>query len=165
MATRRLDMESATRSDDLVELRLWLRLLTCTTLIERELSTRLSRQFDITLARFDVLAQLRRTDGGLTMGQISKRMMVTHGNVTGLVDRLVRDALVVRAHVEGNRRAILVQLTVAGRFQFDKMAAAHHRWVCDMLGNVDSRTLKSVFGALDKIKVSVLEELETVPSS
>lgn len=161
----RPDRESATRSDDLIEVRLWLRLLTCTNLIEREVRARLGRDFDITLSRFDVLAQLARADDGLTMGVLSRHMMVTHGNVTGLVDRLVKDGLVDRHPVAGNRRAVKVRLTRRGRAEFRRLAKAHNGWVRAMLGHMDRRTIKRTFDLLEHVKNSVLGELEPQPTT
>ncbi len=160
MTIDRQDRETALVEDDQMEIRVWLRLLTCSTLIEREVRARLARDFDITLPRFDVLAQLERA-GSLTMGQLSRRMMVTHGNITGLVDRLVNDGLVDRRPVEGNRRANLVTLTQTGQAAFTRLAKAHHDWVCAMLGELDHDGLEGLHGLLGRLKGSVLTELET----
>jgi len=84
-------------SDSKQRLRLWLKMLGCTNLVEREVRTRLRRQFNVTLPRFDLMAALERHPGGLTMGALSKHLMVSNGNVTGVVDRLVKDGLVRRA--------------------------------------------------------------------
>ena len=160
MTIDRQDRETALVEDDQMEIRVWLRLLTCSTLIEREVRARLARDFDITLPRFDVLAQLERA-GSLTMGQLSRRMMVTHGNITGLVDRLVNDGLVDRRPVEGNRRANLVTLTQTGRTEFTRLAQAHHDWVCAMLADLDHDGLERLYGLLGRLKGAVLTELET----
>ena len=89
-------------------LRLWLRLLTCTLLIERSVKTRLRESFAMTLPRFDLMAQLERAPGGLKMSELSRRLMVTGGNVTGLTDQLVGEGLVERRRVPGDRRALAV---------------------------------------------------------
>ncbi|MCZ6763628.1 MAG: MarR family transcriptional regulator [Alphaproteobacteria bacterium] len=160
-----LDRESAARSDDLMEVRLWLRMLTCTKLIGREVGARLGKQFDITLPRFDVLAQLERAPDGLTMGELSRRMMVTHGNITGLVDRLVKDGLVDRRPIEGNRRANLVKLTQAGHATFTELAAAHHRWVCGLLRRVEHDDVERTFELLARVKSSLTQEILTQETS
>src|SRR3546814_9820640 len=93
------DRETAASRDDKLELRLWLRLLTCSSLIERDVRNALRERFDTTLPRFDLLAQLDRAPDGLTMSELSARMMVSNGNITGLTDRLVDEGPIGRAHV------------------------------------------------------------------
>jgi DNA-binding MarR family transcriptional regulator len=122
-----LDAETkvAERPDDhKTELRLWLRLLTCTTLIESEVRRRLRENFDVTLPRFDLLAQLDRAPNGITLGELSQRMMVTNGNITGLVDRLEDQSLVKRRPSPKDRRVQYVELTANGRKFFRTMARA-----------------------------------------
>ena len=101
MDDRALPLDAETKvierpDDHKTELRLWLRLLTCTTLIENEVRRRLRDQFGITLPRFDLLAQLDRAPNGMTLGELSQRMMVSNGNITGLVDRLCEQGLILR---------------------------------------------------------------------
>ena len=122
----RLDAETKVAEvDHKAELRLWLRLLTCTTLIEAEVRRRLRREFDETLPRFDLMAQLWRLDHGMTLGEVSKRMMVSAGNVTSLVDRLVKAGYVERRPAPHDRRSQLIRLSRRGREHFGRMAAAH----------------------------------------
>jgi DNA-binding MarR family transcriptional regulator len=104
------------------ELRLWLRLLTCTTLIEGEVRRRLRQEFDVTLPRFDLMAQLDKAPGGMTLGELSQRMMVSNGNVTGLSERLMALGLLDRRQSRSDRRAQLVSLTAEGRRAFRAMA-------------------------------------------
>ncbi|GAB4359167.1 MAG: MarR family transcriptional regulator [Gammaproteobacteria bacterium] len=154
-APRPEDRESAASEADRLEIRMWLRLLTCTTLIERQLRNRLSSAFDTTLPRFDALAQLERVPDGLTMGQLSARMMVSGGNVTGVVDRLVKDGLVERVDVPGDRRRNLVRLTDEGRARFAEMAAEHHRTLHRLLADLDHDAIESLFALLGRLKDSV----------
>src|SRR5262245_26239746 len=109
-------------ADHEAELRLWLRLLTCTTLIEGEVRSRLREVFDVTLPRFDLMAQLDKAPAGMTLGELSQRMMVSNGNVTGLAERLVAQGLVERRTAPNDRRAQLVNLTAEGRRAFRSMA-------------------------------------------
>src|SRR5690606_3017733 len=90
------------------ELRVWLRLLTCANLIESEIRSRLREHFDTTLPRFDLMAQLERSEDGILLGELSRRMMVSNGNITGLVDRLVQSGLIERRVLETDRRAARV---------------------------------------------------------
>ncbi|SVD68914.1 uncharacterized protein METZ01_LOCUS421768, partial [marine metagenome] len=119
------------------ELRLWLRLLTCTNLVEGEIRRRLRQEFATTLPRFDLLAQLDRTSGGLTLTELSNRMMVSNGNLTGLVDRLVGNNLVERLPDPDDGRSTRVALTALGKKHFDAMTPAHASWINGMLEGLD----------------------------
>ena len=152
VAERGGDFETALTSDDRLELRVWLRLLTCSTLVEREVRARLRQSFDITLPRFDLMAQLDRAAAGLTMGELSRRLMVSNGNVTGLIDRLVAEELVERRPAPGDRRALLVRLTPAGRLAFDAMTAVHTAWINELFAGLDRRDMARLFDLLAKLK-------------
>jgi len=138
------------------ELRLWLRLLTCTTLVETEIRKRLREQFATTLPRFDVFAQLERSPGGMTLGELSKRMMVSAGNITGLVDRLVESGQLERTPQPSDRRVQVVTLTPAGRSDFEAMAMRHEEWVAELFGGLAARDIEVLLRALGKLKTSVL---------
>src|ERR1700736_4475492 len=111
------------------EMRLCLRLLTCTTLIEGEVRSRLRERFDVTLPRLDLMAQLDKAPEGMTLSDVSKRMMVFNGNVTGLGEGLVESGHVDRRTSESDRRVQVIRLTKAGRTEFRKMAAEHELWI------------------------------------
>ncbi len=134
------------------ELRLWLRLLTCTHLIEARVRGALRDQFDMTLPRFDLMAQLERAPDGLKMNELSRRMMVTGGNVTGITDQLVHEDLVERVQVPGDRRAYRVRLTPRGRAQFAEMALAHEAWVVEAFGGLSEREIDTLHRLLGKVK-------------
>jgi DNA-binding MarR family transcriptional regulator len=116
-------------------LRLWIRLLRASRTIEAELRERLKRQFDTTMPRFDVMAALYRAPDGMLMSDLSRFLLVSNGNVTGIVDRLVTEGLVSRARRNGDRRTSIVRLTDDGIAAFSEMAAAHEGWVDDLLGD------------------------------
>lgn len=137
------------------ELRLWLRLLTCTTMIEATIRSRLRQQFGVTLPRFDLMAQLEKTPAGMTLGELSRRMMVSNGNVTGLIERLVVAGEVERARHATDRRATIVRLTAAGHRSFATMAAAHEQWVAAMFRDVPQNDLPLLMAALGRVKRSV----------
>src|SRR4051795_3900831 len=126
-----MDIEARAHSEHPEALRLWLRLLTCTQIVEKQVRTHLREGFDTTLPRFDLMSQLERSPEGLKMNELSRRMMVTGGNVTGITDQLVTEGLVERVDVAGDRRAWRVCLTVRGRQQFNEMAQQHEAWVVD----------------------------------
>jgi DNA-binding MarR family transcriptional regulator len=139
------------------ELRLWLRLLTCTTMIEGEIRRRLRRDFDVTLPRFDLMAQLDKAADGMTLSDISKRMMVSNGNITGLVDRLVASGHVTRRASETDRRAQIIALSDLGRAEFRAMAEAHEDWVADMFAGLNRDGVERLMELLARTKSSVRE--------
>ena len=147
-----MDLEARGHSEHPEALRLWLRLLTCTQLIEKQVRTQLREQFDTTLPRFDLMAQLERNPDGLKMNELSRRMMVTGGNVTGITDQLVAEGLVERVEVEGDRRACCVRLTAAGRTLFDDMAGRHERWIVAAFEALSPREVTSLHKLLGKVK-------------
>lgn len=136
------------------ELRLWLRLLTCTALIEGEIRKRLRDRFDVTLPRFDLMAQLDRAPNGLTLSDLSKRMMVSNGNLTGLVDRLVRSGHLARRRADADRRAQVVNLTEAGRAEFRAMAAEHEGWIDALFRDLAAEEVDDLMRLLSKLKRS-----------
>jgi DNA-binding MarR family transcriptional regulator len=147
-----MDMEARVHSEHPEALRLWLRLLTCTQLVEKEVRSRLREQFDTTLPRFDLMAQLERAPDGLKMNELSRRMMVTGGNVTGITDQLVAEGLVERMDVEGDRRAYRVRLTARGRRQFAEMAQEHEQWIVDAFSGLAERDIATLHRLLGKVK-------------
>jgi DNA-binding MarR family transcriptional regulator len=136
------------------ELRLWLRLLTCTTLIEGEVRSRLRERFDVTLPRFDLMAQLDKAADGMTLSDVSKRMMVSNGNVTGLVERLVESGHLDRRTSESDRRVQVIRLTKTGRAEFRKMAAEHESWIADIFSELSPKDVRELMRLLAKTKGS-----------
>jgi DNA-binding MarR family transcriptional regulator len=148
------DTETRATSEHAPDLRLWLRTLACTNLIENHIRSRLRTEFGITLPRFDLMAQLERSPQGLKMGELSKRMMVTGGNVTGITDQLVNEGLVVREDSPKDRRAYIVKLTPEGRRSFRKMAEAHEQWVVDLFAGIDEAQRGQLYDLLAVLKAS-----------
>ncbi len=149
------DRESALAHNDKLELRVWLRLLTCANLIETRVRAGLREEFDVTLPRFDVLAQLDRAPDGLSMGELSDRLMVSNGNVTGLVDRLGEEGLISRTPAASDRRQSRVRLTQAGKRAFDGMTPRHERWIDDMFAGLSRTEMAQLLELLAKLKRSV----------
>lgn len=147
-----MDLEARVHSEHPEALRLWLRLLTCTQLVEKDVRSRLRARFGTTLPRFDLMAQLERAPQGLKMNELSGRMMVTGGNVTGITDQLVREGLVERADVEEDRRACRVRLTSKGRRLFREMARQHEQWVLDAFSPLSGREVATLHKLLGKVK-------------
>ncbi|MCF8150107.1 MAG: MarR family transcriptional regulator [Burkholderiaceae bacterium] len=151
------DTETRATSEHAPDLRLWLRTLACTNLIENHIRSRLRTEFDITLPRFDLMAQLERSPLGLKMGELSKRMMVTGGNVTGITDQLVAEGLVVREDSPKDRRAYIVKLTPEGRRSFRKMAESHEKWVVELFAGMDERQRNQLYELLAVLKTSAAQ--------
>ncbi len=150
------DFESGLGEDDLIDLRIWLRLLTCTNLIERRIRKNLGKKFDTTLPRFDVLAQLDRTSDGQPMRELSKRLMVTKGNITSLVDRLEEDGLVDRQTSPRDRRVQNIQLTKNGQTAVTKMIPEHNAWLTDIMAGLDRNAAMDLHALLGELKKSIL---------
>ncbi|HXL75976.1 MAG TPA: MarR family transcriptional regulator [Burkholderiales bacterium] len=151
------DRETIARADDHRALRIWLRLLTCTQLIERQVRSRLREQFSTTLPRFDLLAQLERHREGLKMNELSRLLMVTGGNVTAIVDQLEKEGLVERLDEPADRRAFRIRLTRAGERGFGEMARAHEEWVVELLAGLSRREHEELLKLLAKVKQHAVE--------
>ncbi|WP_180683118.1 MarR family winged helix-turn-helix transcriptional regulator [Tepidicella baoligensis] len=147
-----LDLEARLHSEHPEALRLWLRLLTCTQLIEKRIRSGLRERFGTTLPRFDLMAQLERHPEGLKMKELSARLMVTGGNVTGITDQLVAEGLVERVEVEEDRRAFRVRLTPAGHAAFAEMAQHHEAWIVNAFGHLNERDTAQLYRLLGKVK-------------
>lgn len=142
-------------------LRLWLKLLKASRLIEMELRERLRSQFDTTLPRFDVLAALSRSPKGLRMSNLSSELMVSNGNVTGIVDRLVADGLIIRIPVKDDRRAMTVRLTQKGQEVFQTYACEHEKWVSELLGGFDGNEAMEFGKMLTRISDADMDHSRT----
>lgn len=138
-------------------LRTWLRLLSCETMIEQRVRTLLRQNFSVTLPQFDVLAELERAGAPMTMSQLSKELMVSNGNVTGVIDRLEKTGFARRVRAEHDRRIQYIDLTPRGRREFNKMAAQHERWVADLLADVSPADMNKLQQLLLKARQSVAD--------
>ena len=127
-------------------------MLSTTVMIENEIRNRLRAEFDTTLPRFDLMAQLERHPDGLRMGELSKRMMVTGGNITGITDQLEQEKLVVRVAVANDRRAYKVKLTAAGRRVFKRMANVHEAWIAELFSGLQHEQKNTMFELLSQVK-------------
>jgi DNA-binding MarR family transcriptional regulator len=147
-----IDMEARAHSEHPEALRLWLRLLTCTQIVEKQVRSHLRERFETTLPRFDLMAQLERSPDGLKMNELSRRMMVTGGNVTGITDQLVAEGLVDRVDVAGDRRAYRVCLTAKGRKLFHEMAHQHESWIVEAFAGLSGKEVATLHKLLGKVK-------------
>ncbi len=137
-------------------LRLWLRLLSCSSMVERDVRTKLREEFATTLPRFDLMAQLERHPKGLKMKELSQRLMVTGGNITTITDQLVTEGLVAREASASDRRVIHIQLTAKGRKLFAKMAAAHEQWIVDAFSGLSDAQHAQLYKLLGTLKTAQL---------
>lgn len=147
-----LDLASRLTDDHHQSLKLWLRMLSCTVRIENDIRVRLRARFDVTLPRFDLMAQLERCPDGMRMGELSKRMMVTGGNVTGIASQLEREGLVARVADPRDGRAYSVKLTPAGRRAFAAMAREHEGWVIELLRDMPGEDKARLLELLAQMK-------------
>lgn len=138
---------------DKQRLRIWLRLLKISRQMEAEIRERLRVEFATTLPRFDVLAALYREREGMKMSALSAALMVSNGNVTGIVERLVSDGLVVRVPVSGDRRAMIVRLTDKGCEEFAHMAGVHEGWIASMLNMLSDEDADVLVELLDNVQI------------
>ncbi len=136
------------------QLRLWLRMLAITKTVSQEMRSRLRASFGATLPQFDLMAQLYREPKGLRLGELSRRTMVTNGNVTGLADRLEAEGLIRRETLDEDRRVTVARLTPLGRERFTEMARAHEGWLKELMADVDDDTLQVALAALAEVKAS-----------
>ncbi len=152
VATPPVDAETRVHDDHHMSLRLWLRMLACTNQIEGRIRQNLQARFETTLPRFDLMAQLERAPEGLKMSELSQRMMVTGGNVTGITDGLEKEGLVVREVDPADRRVFRVKLTPEGQRQFQRMASEHEQWVVDLFGGLSQKQKKQLVELLGELK-------------
>src|SRR5690606_23029265 len=152
--TTRLLKSSARSERGKESLRLWLRLLSCERAVEQRVRSLLREQFGVTLPQFDVLSELERSEGPLTMTQLSTELMVSNGNITGLIDRLERDGLVRRTPSKGDRRVQYIELTAKGSANFRAIARAHETWVTQLFGGLTQTELRALQALLLKARRS-----------
>jgi DNA-binding MarR family transcriptional regulator len=147
-----MDLEARIHSTHPQALRLWLRMLTCTQLIEKQVRAGLRDEFNTTLPRFDLMSQLEREPQGMKMNELSRRMMVTGGNITPVTDQLVKEGWVERMELPHDRRAWLVRLTPAGRSLFKKMAKRHEAWIVAAFSSLNQREVHQLHELLGQVK-------------
>ena len=150
-----VDFETRLASTDHAALRLWLRLLTCTQLIEKRVRNHLRTDFNTTLPRFDLMAQIAKEPGGMKMSELSERMMVTGGNITMIVDQLVSEKLVERFAVQGDKRATKIAMTAQGHRQFALMAHDHEDWIIESFEGLSAKEIAQLHALLAKVKSHV----------
>ena len=151
-------------TDDLEirKLGLWLRLITNSQIIEKEIRTKFRSEFGVTLPRFDLMSALYREQGGLTMGELSKRLLVSNGNVTGIVERLKKEGLVKRWILPTDRRVYSVGLTPKGRTDFKKLADRHRQWITDILGGLTEDETTQMSEMMDRLRESLKDREEQI---
>ncbi|WP_345061981.1 MarR family transcriptional regulator [Acidovorax lacteus] len=164
LGDHQIGLEARAQAGDHLDTRIWLRLLACSTQIEQQIRQRLRTRFGTTLPRFDYLAQLDRHPEGLRMNVLSRYLMVTGGNVTGLTDQLVKDGWVERLPDPQDRRSLRVMLTERGRAEFALMAAEHERWLAELLGGLPLPDKQALYDQLGRLRIH-LAQLADTPAS
>jgi len=138
-------------------LRSWLRLLSCESTIEQRLRSVFRQHFDVTLPQFDVLSELEHAAAPLTMSELSHELMVSNGNITGVIDRLVTMGLVQRERPEHDRRIQYIQLTEKGSSEFRRMAELHETWVNHLLADLSLKEMQQLQALLLKARNSAVQ--------
>ena len=156
-----IGFEGRVATDDHQSLKVWLRLLSCSTQIETEIKKRLRAEFGMTLARFDYLAQVHRHPGGLRMSALSRYLMVTGGNVTGLTNELEKEGLVERLAEPEDGRSYRVALTKKGVKLFAKMAQAHEAWVISIFAGMSLPQKTQLHDLLGRLRVQLSDIQQT----
>ena len=152
---QQLDQESRLHEHDHHSIKLWLRLLTCSSMIESSIRNSLRAEFGTTLPRFDFMSQLQRVPEGMTMGELSERMMVSGGNISGIATQLVKEGLVNREPLPSDGRTYVAKLTPKGLQEFSRMAARHEEWVIELLGNLPREDVDQLYELLGKVKATI----------
>lgn len=134
-----------------MRLRVWLKLLKTANSIEGEIRRNLRDRHSTTLPRFDVMSALARFPAGLRMSELSTFLKVSNGNVTGIVDKLAEEGLVLRVAVPGDRRAQVAQLTQSGQAEFEHLAACHENWIDDLMDGLSAEELETLSGSLENV--------------
>jgi len=155
MAIPRIREKLEGASTPQTEVRVWLRLLSCTTIIEKRLRRRFVARFDTTLPRFDVMAALERHPDGISMGELSRALLVSNGNVTALVRQLQSDGLTMARTDPRDGRSSIVALTEQGRRHFAELAAAHRGWIKRMFAGISRDDQKALYDLLAVLKLSI----------
>ena len=158
-----IGMEARAGDADHQALKVWLRLLACSTQIETEIRRRLRKEFGMSLARFDYLAQLYRHPQGLRMSALSRYLMVTGGNVTALTDDLAQQGLVLRETDVEDRRSFKVALTANGRKAFEKVAQVHEGWVVELLAGLGIEQKHELHELLGRLRVHLAQAPQENP--
>ncbi len=156
------DLEGRLSPTSCQHLRTWLRYLSCGRLIENEIRSRLRREFNTTLPRYEVMAQLEQFPHGIKMSDLSRHMMVTNGNITGIADQLIKDGLVQRIKLPSDRRSSILKLTKKGLQQLHAISAAHNEWVCDVFGKLSDTHLNAMMSSLDELKKHSLDFTQAI---
>lgn len=138
-------------------LRLWLRIVSLTQMVELQIRALLREKFDSTLPRFELLSALDRVPDGLTMGELSQWLMVTKGNVTGIAERLSEDGFIKRHPTPTDRRSFCVTLTPKGKKLYKEMEAAYEDLLDKMFSEVSLDDSDMFTGVLAKVRDSIEE--------
>ncbi len=158
LGDERIGFEARAQQHDHVDLKIWLRLLACSTQIEKIIRQRLRSRFATTLPRFDYLAQLDRHPQGLRMKVLSSYLMVTGGNVTAVTDQLVKEGLVMRSEDPDDRRSFRVSLTDKGKREFAEMAGVHEQWLRELLAGLPKLQKDDLFDQLGRLRLHLARQ-------
>lgn len=149
------DVETRLNESDSDSLRLWLRLNSCNNQVQNYIREKMRQEFNLTLPRFDLMAQLIGHKNGLKMGEISERLMVSNGNTTSIVLQLEKDGLVERLINQEDRRSTLIRLTTKGTKLYNKINKSYAQWLEDIFAIVSTVQYKRLHKDLSDLKLNI----------
>lgn len=155
------DVETRLNESDSDSLRLWLRLNSCNNQVQNYIREKMRQEFNLTLPRFDLMAQLIGHKNGLKMGEISERLMVSNGNTTSIVLQLEKDGLVERLINQEDRRSTLIRLTTKGTKLHNKINKSYVQWLEDIFATVSTAQYKRLHKDLSDLKLNISKRVNT----
>lgn len=159
------DLETRLQPTACSHLRTWFRLLSCTKLLENEIRSRLRKEFNTTLPRYDMLSHLEKHPEGILMGDLSRHLLVTNGNITGIADQLIKEGMVQRIKPLEDRRRSLLKLTAKGKKTVTTIHTAHHDWICSVFGKLSDTDIQHFLKNLNLLKTHSLSFTDSHPSA
>ena len=132
-------------------LRTWLRLTQIYQLLQQKLG-RVLESAGLTLPQFDVLANLGMTEG-ITQQELADKLLVTKGNVVGLLDRMESAGLLERRADPKDRRANRIFLTRTGREALHQTLPAHLAVIRRAMSRLSASDHQALFRLLEGIEV------------
>ena len=149
--TQKYDNEYFNRHSD--GLKLCIELIRCTSQLDRIIDKNLRQQFGQSISRFDLLAQLHREGNkGLTVGELGQRLISAKGNITGLINRMIKDELLTKASNKIDKRSFQITISTKGQHLFKEMADNHGKWIYELFGEISTENMSNMTSLLGDIR-------------
>ena len=138
-------------------LKLCIELIRCSSQLDRIIDRNLRSKFGQSISRFDLLAQLQRVgESGLSIGELGKRLISAKGNITGLINRMIKDELLLKTAKIGDRRSFNIKASAKGSQLFKQMADSHAQWVYELFADIDLESMNNMTYLLGDIRGALL---------